>query len=126
MRYVGFDNRKKDMVAPDYEQIGKGRFYFYKADSLEYAIQRFWTTRNDKDDSKGLRIRGDGEAARDARARWGGRLDVPVLKPDELDGFLKGRRWDAIRGPDPETDRCEQYGLFLRNLLDCDDWRRAR
>ena len=126
VRYVGFDNRKKDMVAPDYEQIGKGRFYFYKADSLEYAIQRFWTTRNGGDDSKGLRIRGDGEAARDARARWGGRLDIPVLKPDELDGFLTGRRWDAIRGPDPETDRCEQYELFLRNLLDFDDWWRAR
>ena len=120
VRYVGFDNRKKDMVAPDYKQVGKGRFYFYKADSLEYAIQRFWTTRHGRDDSKGLRIPGDGEAARDARARWDGRLDIPVLKPDELDGFLQGRR------PDPETDRGEQYELFLRNLLDFDDWRRAR
>ena len=127
VRYVGFDNRKKSMVAPDWEPIGKGRFYFYKTDSLSYAIQRFWTTRNGRDDSKGLRIQGDGEAAREARARWGGRLDIPVLTPDdELDGFLKGRRRDAIRGPDPETDRGEQYELFLRNLLDFDDWRRAR
>ena len=126
VRYVGFDNRKKSMVAPDWEPIGKGRFYFYKTDSLNYAIQRFWATRNGRDDSKGLRIRGDGEASREARARWGGRLDIPVLKPDELDGFLKGRRWDAIRGPDPETDRGEQYELLLRNLLDFDDWRRAR
>ena len=124
--YVGFDNRKKSMVAPDWEPIGKGRFYFYKAGSLRYAIQRFWTTRDDRDDSNGLQIRGDGEAARDARARWDGCLAIPVLKPDELDGFLKGRRWDAIRGPDPETDRGEQYELFLRNLLDFDDWRRAR
>ena len=71
VRYVGFDNQKKNMFTPDYEPIGKGRFYFYKADSLEYAIQRFWTTRHGRDDSKGLLIRGDGEAMRDARARWG-------------------------------------------------------
>ena len=97
-----------------------------KSGSLSYAIQRFWTTREGKDNSKGLQIRGDGEAAREARARWGERLDIPVLKPDELDGFLKGRCWDEIRGPDPETARGEQYELFLRNLLDLDDWRRAR
>ena len=124
--HIGFDHRKKSMVAPDWKPIGKGRFYFYKTDSLRYKIQRFWTTREGRDDSKGLRIRGDGEAARDARARWGGRLDIPVLNPDELDGFLKGRRGDALSGPDPETDRGEQYELFLRNLLDFDDWRRAR
>ena len=126
VHYVGFDNRKKSMVAPDWKPIGKGRFYFYKADSLRYAIQRFWTARDGRDDSKGLQILGDGEAEREARARWGGRLDIPVLKPDELDGFLKGRRSDAIHGPDPETNRGEQYELFLRNLLDLDDWRRAR
>ena len=126
VHYVGFDNGKKSMVAPDWKPIGKGRFYFYKADSLRCAIQRFWTTHHGRDDSKGLRIQGDGEVAREARARWGGRLDIPVLKGDELDGFLEGQRWDAIRGPDPETDQGEQYELFLRNLLDFDDWRRAR
>ena len=127
VRYVGFDDGKKSMVAPDWEPIGKGRFYFYKADSLMYAIQRFCaTTRARRDDSKGLRIRVDGEAAREARARWGRGLDIPVLNPDELDGFLKGRRWDALSGPDPETDPGEQDELFLRNLLDFDDWRRAR
>ena len=131
VRYVGFDHRKKSMVAPDWKLIGKGRFYFYKADSykadsLSYAIQRFWTTRNGRDDSKSLQIRGDGEAAREARARGGGRLEIPVLKPDELDGFLKGRRCNSIRSPDPETDQGKKYELFLRNLLDLDDWRRAR
>ena len=123
--YVVFDNRKKNMVAPDWEPIGKGRFYFYKADSLRYAIQRFWTT-DGGDNSKGLRIREDGEVAREARARWGGYLDIPVVRPDELDCFLKGRVWSPNRDPDPETDRGKQYELFLRNLLDFDDWRRAR
>ena len=126
VHYVGFDNQKKSMVAPDWEPIGKGRFYFYKADSLGYAIQRFWTTRYDRDHSTGLRIRGNGESAREARSRWPGGLDIPVLEPDELDGFLEGRRWDAIRGPDQETDRSTQYEIFLRNLLDFDDWRRGR
>ena len=126
VHYVGFDNRKKSMVAPDWEAIGQGRFYFYEADSLKYAVQRFWTTRDGRDHSRGLGIRGDRESARAVRARWGGRLDIPVLEPGELDGFLEGRRWGAIHGPDPATDRCEQYELFLRNLLDFDDWRRAR
>ena len=127
VHYVGFDNGKKSMAAPDWEAVGRGHFYFYRADSVRYAVQRFWTTRDGRDDSKGLlMIRGDGEAARAARARWGGHLDIPVLNPDELDGFLTGRRRDAIRGPDPETDRGEQYELFLRNLLDFDDWRRTR
>ena len=60
------------------------------------------------------------------RSRWGGRLDISVLKPDERDGFLQGRRWDAMRGPDPETNRGEQYERLLRTRLDFDDWRRAR
>ena len=89
------------MVAPDYKQVGKGRFYFYKADSLEYAIQRFWTTRHGRDDSKGLRIPGDGEAARDARARWDGRLDIPVLKPDELGRFSAGAALGCDSRPRP-------------------------
>ena len=126
VHYVVFDNGKKNIVAPDWEPIGKGRFYFYKADSLRYAIQRFWTTDGRGDDSKGLRIREGGEAAREARARWGGRLAIPVLKPDELDCFLKGRLCSSSCDPDPETDQDKQYELFLRNLLDFDDWRRAR
>ena len=125
VHYVGFDDGKKGMVAPAWEALGKGRFYFYKSDSLEYAIQRFWTTHYGKGDSKGLRIRGDGECAREARSRWRRGLEIPVLAPGELEGFLDGRRPDAILDPDPTTDPEQQYELFLRNLLDFDDWRRA-
>ena len=53
-------------------------------------------------------------------------LNIPVVEPGELEGLLEGRRWDAIRGPEPTRDPVEQYELFLRNLLDFDDWRRAR
>ena len=43
IHYVSFDNRKKNMVAPDWKAVGRGRFYFYEADSIRYAVQRFWT-----------------------------------------------------------------------------------
>ena len=43
IHYVSFDNGKKGMVAPDWKPVGKERFYFYRADSVEYAVQQFWT-----------------------------------------------------------------------------------
>ena len=55
-----------------------------------------------------------------------GRLDIPVLNPGELEGFLEHRRTNAIRANEPATDPSEQYELFLRNLLHFDDWRRAQ
>ena len=58
IQYVGFDDRKKGMVAPDWRAIGRGRLYYYAADSVDYAVQQFWTARENQDDSRGLRIRG--------------------------------------------------------------------
>ena len=126
IHYVSFDNRKKDMVAPHWEPVGRGRFYFYRADSIRYAVQRFWIARDDRNDSKGLRIRGSGESATEARARWRRGLDIPVLNPGELEGFLEGRQANTTFADRPATDPSEQYELFLRNLLDFDDWRRAQ
>ena len=101
VHYVGFDNKKKSMVSPDVKPIGKGYFYFYRADSLSYAIQQFWTTRKGRDDSKGLRIRGDGEAAREARTRWGGRLDIPVLKARRAGRLPEGAALGCDSRPRP-------------------------
>lgn len=126
VHYVGFDDGKKSIVAPDWEPVGRGRFYFYEADSLKYAVQRFWTVREDRDDSKALLIGGDTEAAHEARARWDGRLSIPVLEPGELGAFLEEQRGNSTCGSLPETDPHGQYDLFLRNLLAFDDWRRAR
>lgn len=123
IHYVSFDNRKKSAVAPDWKEIGRGRFYFYQTDSIRYAVQRFWTALERRDHSKGLRVRGEGESATEARSRWRRGLDIPVLNPGELEGFLEGRQWKGI---DPAADPAEQYELFLRNLLDFDDWRRAQ
>ena len=126
VHYVTFDDRKKDMVAPDWEAIGEGRIYFYRDDSLRYAIQCFWTSRDDKDDSQGLSVPRAGEYARKARARWPQGFDIPVLGAGELEAFLEGRCADGICGVHPTTDPDEQTELFLRNLLELDDWRRAR
>ena len=126
IHYVSFDNRKKDIVAPHWEPVGRGRFYFYRADSIRYAVQRYWIARDDRNDSKGLRIRGSGESATEARARWRRGLDIPVLDPGELEGFLEGRQANTTFADRPATDPSEQYELFLRNLLDFDDWRRAQ
>ena len=126
IHYVSFDHRKKSMVAPDWQPVGRGRFYFYKADSARYAVQRFWIAHEGRDDSKGLRVRGRGESATEARSRWHGGLDIPVLNPGELEGFLARCQANAIRATVPATASGEQYELFLRNLLDFDDWRRAQ
>ena len=114
------------MVAPDWEAVGRGRFYFYRADSVRYAVQRFWTAYPDRDDSKGLRVRGKGESATEARSRWHGGFDIPVVNPGELEGFLERRQPNAIGATKPATEPGEQYELFLRNLLDFDDWRQAQ
>ena len=119
------DDNKKSMVAPDWRPIGRGRFYFYQANSVQYAVQRFWAERHDRDHSKGLLL-GEAESATEARSRWRRGLDIPVLNPGELEGFLEGRQGNAIVASRPATDRAEQYELFLRNLLDFDDWRRAQ
>ena len=126
IHYVSFDDGKKNMVAPDWKPIGRGRFYFYQANSVRYAVQRFWIALQGRDDSKGLRARGEGESAKEARSRWRGTLDIPVLTPGELEGFLEGRQGNAIGANDPATDRAEQDELFVRNLLDFDDWRRTQ
>ena len=39
---------------------------------------------------------------------------------------MEGRRWDGIRGPGATRDPVGQYELFVRNLLDFEDWQRAR
>lgn len=128
IHYVSFDDHKKSMVAPDWEPCGAGRsgygrFYFYRDDSIRYAVQKFYATLFGRDDSLTLRIRGEGKASNQARSRWGSRLQVPVLRPRELERFLGSRSHNKLEILEPSTDESEQYQLFLRNLLDFEDWR---
>ena len=120
-RFVIFDDRKKSVVAPDWEPRGPGRFYFFKADSVAYALQTFWSRYGRGDDSATLMIRGEGEVHDEARAFWPSGMRIPVLDPGELEGFL-GPKEERIRFH-PCTDETEQYNLFLRNQLDFEEWR---
>lgn len=123
-RFVIFDDRKKSMVAPDWEPRGTGRFYFYRADSVAYALQTFWSREGHGDDSATLMIRGEGEALDEARAFWRTGMRIPVLNPGELEDFLDPKEESTMF--DTCKDETEQYSIFLRNQLDFEGWRRNR
>ncbi len=126
-RYVSFDDHKKSMVAPKWVPCGSGesgrsgRFYFYEADSIGFALQGFYATLEREDHSSTLAIRLRAKTGKEARERWGHYLKIPVLKPRELEAFL-----DSMGKCDPSNpsrDEDEQNQLFVRNLLAFEDWR---
>ena len=121
VRYVSFDDHKKSMVAPKWKAVGAGRFYFYEADSVRYAVQKFNFSYDREDHSTTLSIRGSGESSRKARLRWRHQLKIPVLYTGELDSFFGPRRNGEI--VEPSSDEVEQYEMFLLHLLEFEDWR---
>ena len=123
VRYVYFDDNKKSMVAPESKDVGTGRFNFYEADSVSYAVQKFHSWYVGEDHSTTLSIRGRGESSRRARLRWRHRLKIPVLCTDELDSFLGSRRDGEI--VEPSSDKVEQYEMFIFHLLEFEDWRNS-
>ena len=130
VHHVSFDDHRKMMVAPDWEPCGvgcsgSGRLYFYKIDSIKYAVQKFYSNVFRRDDSLTLGIKGGGMTSKEARSRWGHHLEIPVLHPGELEGFLGSRSHSRLELLDATSDESEQYELFLRNLLDFEDWRNS-
>ena len=127
IHYVSFDDRKKSMVAPDWESRKTGRFYFYKADSIDYAVQEFYSKVFRRDHSSTLSIGGAGKASQEAYSQWGSQIKIPVLRTRELEDFLDfdGER-DLREIMDPSTNEVEQYQLFLRNQLDFEYWRKRQ
>ena len=123
-RFVTFDDRKKSMVAPDWEPLGAGRFYFYREGSIGYSLQRFLASQEGQDHSKSLRIRGEISIHDEARRFWPRGMNIPVLQAWELEGFLDNQRNQPISCP--SRDEAEQYQLFLRNQLEFEKWRQNR
>ena len=117
IRYVSFDDNKKSMVAPNLERCGAGRFYFYEADSINYAVQ-IYRSYGREDHSKTLSIDGEGKISNQARSRWGRYMKIPVLRTGELNEFL-----DLHKPIEKSQDEAEQYELFLRNQLEFENWR---
>ena len=121
VRYVSFDDHKKSMVAPNWEPRGAGCFYFYEADSINYALQKYHSNFFREDHSTTLSIRDQGGIADKARSRWGCQMSIPVLHGGELDDFLGPN--EARKNIEPSSDEAEQYELFLQNQLEFDKWR---
>ncbi|MGO2579094.1 MAG: hypothetical protein ACTH7Y_00460 [Halomonas sp.] len=96
---VVFDGGKKIAVAPDWVAIGKGRFYFYLKDSVDYAYQQYLTHERGKDHTCGLR-----------RTDTRGAFDIPVLTSlNELEKFADYCDEPAIS---PSTQEGEQAEIF--------------
>lgn len=66
---VIFDGGKKSIVAPDYQAISGGRFYFYTEDSIRFIYQTFYAKKISNDFSKSLRKSGSVKT-----------FDIPVFK----------------------------------------------
>ena len=121
IRYVGFDDCKKSMVAPDWEVRKSGLFYFYEIDSINYAIQRYHSVRHCEDHSEKLSIGGQGEISNKARSLWGHCMKIPVLRTGELDDFLGMR--SGRESAEKSRNEAEQYDLFLQNQMEFESWR---
>ena len=122
VRYVSFDDHKKSMVAPSWQARGAGRFYYYEADSIGYAVQKYHSAVGE-DDSAKISIRSNSEIATQARSRWGHQMTIPVLCSGELDGFLGHSDRQYV---EPSRNETEQYEIFLRNQLEFEDWRKQQ
>lgn len=115
-RYVSFDDGRKSMIAPQREPRGAGRFYFYRADSVDYALQRFFSKLFGDDHSKSLRVGGESELSKQARAQWPDGMVIPVVRTGELDQFLGLRDTKVVMSS--SGNETEPYEVFLRNQLD--------
>ena len=100
---VIFDGGKKMVVAPDWEAVGRGRFYFYLGDSIKYAYQLYLSQERGVNHSYGIRRADEGC------------FDIPVLKDaKELEKFLA---YCGEAHCEPSSKEDEQNEIFY-SLLD--------
>jgi hypothetical protein len=110
---VIFDGGKKSAVAPDWEAIGRGRIYFYRSDSIDYAYQRYLAQERGKDDSRGIRKSGSGET-----------FDIPVFKDSkEVQRFAT---YCNEPTSDPASDADEQVEIFFGLLEKYKNFKQGR
>ncbi len=112
---VIFDGTKKCIVAPRWEPVGAGRFYYYLKDSVDYAYQihmtKLWQR---KDDSKGLRFSCDSTQT--------GAYDIPVFQnKSELQEFLESLLAQGLVAP--STEPSMQNKLWYNALKEYNNWR---
>ena len=112
---VTFDGTKKCIVAPRWEAVGAGRFYYYLKDSVDYAYQIHMTRYSKgKDDSKGLRSPSETDESGD--------YSIPIFQnKSELQTFLSNLGKQNLTKP--ATDPTEQNQLWYDALIKYNDWR---
>lgn len=99
---VIFDGGKKVIVAPSWEPVGRGRFYFYLSDSIEYAYQLYLSQERGVNHSCGIRQTDEGC------------FDIPVLKDaKELEKFLA---YCGEEHCEPSSNENEQNKVFYSLL----------
>jgi hypothetical protein len=110
-----FDGSKKTIVAPQYEPMGSGRFYFYYENDIGHSYQTFLNNKYNKDDSRGIR-RPHPSLNREY-------FDIPIFKNEN--DLLQFKQYVALKNAsysypstDPEFDHTKQNILFceLMNL----------
>jgi hypothetical protein len=110
-----FDGSKKTIVAPKWEPMGRGNFYFYYENDIGYSYQTFLNNKYNKDDSKGIR-RPHPSLNRES-------FDIPIFKNEN--DLLQFKQYAALKNAsysypstDPEFDHTKQNILFceLMNL----------
>lgn len=102
-----FDGGKKYIIAPDWEAIGEGRFYFYLEDSFEYIYQKFLIKETKKDFSKEI------------RSKKGFEFDIPIFSnKSELNRFLENAKkfFNHDKFESPTSDENEQNELFYKYI----------
>lgn len=112
---IMFDNGKKTIVAPIKIPIGKGCFYYYMKDSLEYFYQQH-ISRIHGACSKNLPF-----------SNKRGKFDIPVFKNEnELNEFKKYIGIDLFDSfkEIPESDKDKQNELFYDLLDKYEEFRR--
>lgn len=101
---VVFDGGKKITVAPNWEPIGRGRFYYYLADSIEYAYKEYLARERGEDHACGIR-----------QSDVSGTFNIPVLKDEkELRKFII---YCDEPADDPTTEENNEQIAIFYNLL---------
>ncbi|MBL4806498.1 MAG: ATP-binding protein [Rhodobacteraceae bacterium] len=117
---VLFDGGKKNIAAPSWEPLNRGRFYYYLEDSIEYTFQKYIANGHQKDNSLDI---SSGTALSD----WNeSTFSIPVLKnKSELEKFIEFVCERHPQDDEHSRDTNEQNRIFMKNLELYEEFRKS-
>lgn len=111
---VVFDGGKKSIVAPNWEPVGKGRFYFYIKNSIEYSYQKYLSLMKE-DYSKAI----NGISRKKT-------FDIPVFDNrsslEDCLNYIKSELKISDSITEPERNIDEQNAIFYTLLDKYQEW----